>query len=137
MARIYFRPQVRTDLEDIADYIAEQAGDDRARIFLRKIYSQMQIYASQPKAGRNRDELKQGMRSFVHNRYVVFYQPVKDGIMIIRVLHGSRDLNAIDYDEDDQQQLTLGSKDITVEMRAIQRYNKRNKIGAEKITDYF
>lgn len=61
----------------------------------------MQIYASQPNAGRYHDELKQGMRSFIYNRYIVFYQPLEDGIMVIRVLHGSRDLNMIDYDEDD------------------------------------
>lgn len=37
MAHIYIRPQARTDLEDITDYIAEQAGEKRAVIFLRKI----------------------------------------------------------------------------------------------------
>lgn len=101
MARIYIRPQAGIDLEDIADYIAEQASDRRAREFLRKIYSQMQIYASQPNAGRSRDELKQGMRSFLYNRYIVFYQPEEDGIMIVRVLHGSQDLNAMDYEGDE------------------------------------
>jgi len=45
--------------------------------------------------GRARDELASGVRSFPFGRYVVFYAPLDDGIDIVRVLHGSRDIDAI------------------------------------------
>lgn len=42
------------------------------------------------------------MRSFPVFRYVVFYRPLDDGITVVRVLHGSRDLETQEYaDEED------------------------------------
>lgn len=35
------------------------------------------------------------MRSFPVGRYIVFYMPLDDGVVVIRVLHGSRDIDAI------------------------------------------
>jgi toxin ParE1/3/4 len=45
--------------------------------------------------GRTRDELAAELRSFPVGRYVVFYMPLDDGVDVIRVLHGSRDIDAI------------------------------------------
>jgi toxin ParE1/3/4 len=47
--------------------------------------------------GRARPELGTGIRSFVADRYVLFYRPLRDpaGIQLIRVLHGARDVDAI------------------------------------------
>jgi len=44
--------------------------------------------------GRSRDELAPGVRSLPFGRYIVFFEPVPDGIDVIRVLHGSRDIDA-------------------------------------------
>ena len=44
--------------------------------------------------GRPRDELAPGLRSFAFGRYVVFIQPLADGIDVVRVLHSSRDIDA-------------------------------------------
>ena len=44
--------------------------------------------------GRARDEVFPGIRSLAFGRYVVFFQPVPDGIDVVRVLHGSRDIDA-------------------------------------------
>ena len=51
--------------------------------------------ASHPNLGRSRDELAEGLRSFPVGRYVIFYRAIPEGVEIVRVLHGSRDLNAI------------------------------------------
>jgi len=45
--------------------------------------------------GRARDELVPGVRCFPVGRYVVFYVPLDDGIDIVRVLHGARDIDAV------------------------------------------
>jgi toxin ParE1/3/4 len=42
--------------------------------------------------GRSREELADGLRSFAFGRYVVFYVALIDGIDVVRVLHGSRDI---------------------------------------------
>lgn len=45
--------------------------------------------------GRSREELAPGLRSLAFGRYVVFYMPLPDGIDVVRVLHGSRDIDAL------------------------------------------
>jgi toxin ParE1/3/4 len=42
--------------------------------------------------GRRRPELAPGIHGFPVGRYVVFYRPSSNGIEIVRVLHGARDL---------------------------------------------
>jgi toxin ParE1/3/4 len=49
--------------------------------------------------GVKRNELMPSLRSFVVDRYVIFYLPIPKGIEVVRVLHGARDLNALFTDE--------------------------------------
>ena len=42
-----------------------------------------------------RDELAPGIRSFPFGRYLVFYLPISDGIDVVRVLHGARDVDKV------------------------------------------
>jgi toxin ParE1/3/4 len=44
--------------------------------------------------GRAHGALAPGVRSFPFGRYVVFYMPLDDGIDVVRVLHGARDIDA-------------------------------------------
>ncbi|MEO7854369.1 MAG: type II toxin-antitoxin system RelE/ParE family toxin [Rubrivivax sp.] len=52
------------------------------------------LWATQPTMGRGRDEVSPGIRSLAFGRYVVFFEPMSDGIDVVRVLHGSRDIDA-------------------------------------------
>ena len=42
--------------------------------------------------GREREELAPGLRSFPFGRYVVFFLPLEGGIDVVRVMHGSIDI---------------------------------------------
>jgi toxin ParE1/3/4 len=42
--------------------------------------------------GRKRPELRTDLRSFPIGNFVVFYQQIEGGIDVIRLLHGSRDI---------------------------------------------
>lgn len=68
---------------------------DRADEFLDRIEEKLQLLARNPGLGRKRDELLPGLQSFPIGNYVVFYREIKDGIDVIRVLRGSRDIEAI------------------------------------------
>jgi len=94
MPIIIKRPLVRSDLAEIWDYIAED-NESPADAFVDFIDKKFQQLASHPNMGRPRDELEEGLRSFPVGRYVIFYRVMPKGIEIVRVLHGSRDLNAI------------------------------------------
>jgi toxin ParE1/3/4 len=45
--------------------------------------------------GANRDRLGSGLRSFPVGNYLVFYRTVPDGIELVRLLHGARDLSRL------------------------------------------
>ena len=56
--------------------------------------------ASTPGMGRTRDEIAEGLRSFPVGRYVIFYRTIPEGVEIVRVLHGSRDVDALFQPDD-------------------------------------
>ena len=94
MAIVLKRPRAELDLLDIWDYIADDSMD-RADEFLDRIEEKLQLLALNPGMGRKRDELLPRLQSFPIGNYVVFYREIKDGIDVIRILRGSRDVEAI------------------------------------------
>ena len=93
MSRVTRRPQAEADILEIWDYIAEDSVVEADR-WLDRLDEKFSLWASQPMMGRGRDELALGIRSLVFGRYVVFFEPLRDGIDVVRVLHGSRDIDA-------------------------------------------
>jgi toxin ParE1/3/4 len=93
MARVTRRPQAEADVLEIWDYIAEDSLIEADR-WVDRLDEKLSLWATQPLMGRNRDELAAGIRSMAFGRYVVFFEPLPDGIDIVRVLHGSRDIDA-------------------------------------------
>ena len=55
-------------------------------------HDKCQMLAEFPEMGRERHELIVNLRSFTVRNYIIFYQPVADGIEVLRVLYGARDL---------------------------------------------
>ena len=88
------RPQALQDLAEIWGYIADDSPD-RADSFADLIDSKLQTLARHPGMGRLRTELAPDLRSFPIGRYVIFYLPMTNGVEIVRVLHGSRDIETI------------------------------------------
>lgn len=93
MARVTRRPQAEADVLEIWDYIAEDSVIDADR-WVDRLDEKLSLWATQPLMGRNRDELATGIRSLAFGRYVVFFEPLPNGIDVVRVLHGSRDIDA-------------------------------------------
>jgi len=90
MPRLEFKPSALTDLADIAEFIARD-NPRRGLSFVGEIEQACRLWAENPLAGRERHDTREGIRSFPHGNYVVFYIPLSDGIMVVRVLHASRD----------------------------------------------
>ncbi len=93
MPRILIRPRAENDLAEIWDFIAEDS-QARADSFLDRLDQSFYGLARNPLIGRARGELSSNLRSFPFGRYVIFYLALPDGIEIVRVLHGARDLDA-------------------------------------------
>lgn len=80
------------DLEDIFDYTRLNFGFDQAEKYLLEIEDVFQNLVENPKSGRKRNEIKEGLYSFPKDNHVIFYRILDLHIRIVRVLHGSRDI---------------------------------------------
>ena len=105
MPRIVERPTARQELESIAVRI----GIDRpsaARRFLaaaRKLYGTLAALPEMGALWEPENPRFTGIRYFAIPRYpnyVLFYRPLPDGVEILHVFHGARDLKAILKAED-------------------------------------
>jgi toxin ParE1/3/4 len=94
MVKILKRPQAVIDLEDIWWYVAQNNLQDADRL-LDRIQVKLMNLAEFPQMGMGQDDLKPSLRSFTVGNYLVFYFPLVDGIDVVRVLHGARDLETI------------------------------------------
>jgi len=94
MARVLRRPRAAEDIAAVWDFIADD-NPDAADHWVDQLDTQLRLLATQPLMGRARDELAPGIRSFPFGRYLVFYLPISDGIDVVRVLHGARDVDKV------------------------------------------
>lgn len=98
MPTLSIRPLAEADLLDIWDFTAEDSEANADR-FLDVLHQKLQVIAQTPGMGRGREELSPGLRSFPFRNYILFYQVTEDGIDVVRVIHGSRDIEALFEDE--------------------------------------
>jgi len=95
MTRVLRTPLARRDLKEIGAYLArESRSRDVATRFLDRILRKCEIHATQPELGEACPDLGAEVRRFSAGNYVVFFRPLRDGIEVLRVLHGGRDIPA-------------------------------------------
>jgi toxin ParE1/3/4 len=94
MSHYHLTPQASQDLDDISDYVA-QTNPAAARRLIDAIERQCERLAKFPGMGRQRDDLGSGLYSFPVRKYIIVYRQVDDGIEVIRVVHGARDLPSL------------------------------------------
>jgi toxin ParE1/3/4 len=82
------------DIDEILRFIAVD-DLDAAIAFFDRLIGRFEMLAENPKAGRERSELKQDLRSFPEGNYLVFYREWAGIVAIVRVLHGARDLDEL------------------------------------------
>jgi toxin ParE1/3/4 len=102
MARVLKRESAKRDL--IAQWVwyAENASIEVADRFLRAVDHTLNLLARQPESGSkffvHKPELE-GMRKFPvsggFEKILLFYFPLPNGVDLVRVIHGSRDLERI------------------------------------------
>jgi plasmid stabilization system protein ParE len=95
--RIVYSAKARADLRALEEYIAERDGKSRARMILGRIEETIRILAFMPGMGRFRPYLREGLLAFSVTPWTIVYelQPELDGIRVIRVVDGRRDLESL------------------------------------------
>jgi toxin ParE1/3/4 len=91
MPQVFKRPRAEADLLDIWGYIAQDSPANADRM-LDRLGETMNRLAAMPLMGQARFDLAPGLRMFPVGNYLIFFRPIQDGIEVIRVLHGKRDI---------------------------------------------
>jgi toxin ParE1/3/4 len=93
MPRPVYRPEAQSDLKAAYRYVAEFHPIAAERL-LQNLDEKARLLAASPLLGIASDELSPGLRRFPIEHYVI-YKITDDGIDIVRILHGARDIEAM------------------------------------------
>ena len=91
MPRILRTPDSRSDYDEIWSYIAVRNLDAADRLVMQ-FDATLSVIATTSLMGRDVSELGVNLRCFPVGNYLIFYRPIEEGIQLIRVLHGARDI---------------------------------------------
>lgn len=90
-AQVFRTPEASADIDAIWDYIANdnRAAADRV---VDELYERFRLLAESPGIGELQPRLADGTyRRFTYRSYVIYFRPIENGIVVVRVLHGARD----------------------------------------------
>ena len=82
------------DMEQILDYLAQnnmRAGEK----FLEEFSQKCRYLAQFPLMGRSYREIRPYLRGLPMNKYIIFYRLTEQGLEIMRVVKGERDLEIL------------------------------------------
>ena len=91
MAKLSVSKDAESDLIEIWYYIARDSLFSADRLN-KLLYEKFRALAANPGLGRSRPELGLQVRSFPIGRYVIYYRPIGSLFVILRVIHGARDV---------------------------------------------
>lgn len=96
MAHVEWTDTGEESLVEIGRFIARQNQSlDRALAVINKVEEKCRLIAGFPDAGTVRDDLSDGVRTILVDNLVLVYRPLDDGIRVLLVTHGHRDLPAL------------------------------------------
>lgn len=84
----------KEDLKAIWDYLA-RSNPAAASKLLKELKDKFSMLSQHPNVGKPQPQLLVNLYSFPHKNYLIFYQPTNTGIDVVRVLHGSRDIESL------------------------------------------
>jgi len=98
MRKVVFSKAAKADRREITAYTVRRFGVEQARRLRQTFQAKIASLASAPMAGHRREDLDPPGRSFryaaVMKSFIIVYEPSDDGIRVVRLLHGARNLAA-------------------------------------------
>lgn len=94
--RVVFSPEALDDLRSIYDLIADASAPERALAWVEALRLHLLGFADVPARGTWRDAIRPGLRMTGYRRRVtVAFQVTATEVVILRVLYGGRDIDAL------------------------------------------
>ena len=75
--------------------IATAASESVATRFVASIAAAFEPLRHFPLSGPAREQFAPGLRVTLHNPYAIYYMALSDALVIVRVIHGARDVEAL------------------------------------------
>ena len=85
----------QADLKSIARFTQERWGVRQRNTYLKEVDQVFRTLAKNPLMGRSCDDIREGYRKFPHGSHVIFYKQLgEDELLIVRILHGTMDVES-------------------------------------------
>jgi toxin ParE1/3/4 len=94
MREVHVSDQAKRDLIGIWEYIAADSPRAADRLIQTLVNTYLRLGVT-PGMGRDRSELRPGVRSMPVGNYLIFYRFNEERVFVVRVLHGARNLRAV------------------------------------------
>jgi toxin ParE1/3/4 len=94
MTRVVLTDAARQDQLEIWLYIAADNPDAADRL-LDEIDRTLRLLAGAPGLGRARDDIVPGLHCFPVGNYLILYEVIPEGINVVRLVHGARQLSLL------------------------------------------
>lgn len=101
MKKVTFRPRAWEDVQQSAEYLADEASVQVAEHFLDAVIEVTRRLAEMPQIGSRCQFDHAGLRGMRRlpvigfEKLLIFYQASDNGVEVVRVLHGARDIASI------------------------------------------
>ncbi len=86
-----FSPRAEQDLRDIWRWVAAQ-NEPAADALLSAFFERLELAAQYPRMGVRRPDLGELARILVVGHYVIIYEPHDEHLLVVAIIHGTRDL---------------------------------------------
>jgi len=96
MSKVRYTRQAREDLLNIWEWIAPENPATADRVY-DEIETRCSSLRDYPRLGRPRPEIGMDARSLVIERWIALYRIVTDGVQVVRIVDGARDLTKLEW----------------------------------------
>lgn len=86
--------QARLDLFDIGRYTQRRWGKAQRRQYLNDLNKQFQLISDNPQIGRECNDIREAYCPLEFMSHIIFYKLDNPNVLISRILHKSRDVQA-------------------------------------------
>jgi toxin ParE1/3/4 len=99
--RVVILPDADRDLDRQAEYFLDRKTPATAERWYERTAASFEFLVRQPGIGtawESRHPALAGIRTWPVDglpKHIIFYRPIADGIEVVRILHGARDLEAV------------------------------------------
>lgn len=89
--------KAEADLDDIVNYIEDEAGTAVALKFADRLDAELQKLALLGHGGVSREHVSPGLRAMIFGNYCFYFRLTDNETIILRVLHSARDIEKIEF----------------------------------------